>query len=244
MAIENIETQNEDIGQQSPHQMTHCNVTVICPNQSVIKLSSINCNEQISILKASLTDYIETCYISTYYFTQTYNNIPLNDYSEVGSALLEYLSNSDNNEVDGTDSLIELHLKIVYDTYDIKKTRYHLKRIKDILFNPPIISGGNRFQNNPTIKTADKVMEDIQNEEICYPTYDEILSTSETALSKFYEEALNRVGNSLSNIGVTASTFSKSVLTLTLSEWNPPPITRQLQGDLLYIQVYRKRNSF
>lgn len=272
--------------------LTHCNVIISCPSGEIITIPTVYCNELLSTLKLALVDYVEICYYSNYNFayltplsatdndpTNTnYQNCVLNDYTEVGQVVLESLNNNcASTKTSANHEYVELYLKIVNESYDVKKARMQVKRARDILLNPPTQIGNkdqaiylfnestnttkstskttsaaatattSKTTNTPTdISTTAAALEADQVE---FPTLEEIFGTGDVNLGTFYQETLHRLGSGgavkqgsaqgseVTASSAVASTLSQWVKSVSLSEFNPPPPTRQMQGDLVYIEV-------
>ena len=70
------------------------------------------------------------------------------------------------------------------------------------------------------------------------PTVKELLSPLE--LEEFFKETLLRVcaaGGSNSKSVVSFKTPGECIKSVCASGWNPPPLSRRAQGDLLYVEV-------
>lgn len=91
--------------------------------------------EMVLELREFLSEYVFTCFVTHYYFE--HKGRRLNDYTE-----LEELDLQDDPRIymrRGILSLFENDLCL--EKYDEKNARFHIRRVIEILTNPPVLSG-------------------------------------------------------------------------------------------------------
>ena len=284
----------------SEPNLTHCKVIITCPTGEIVNIPTVYCNELVSSLKLILIDYIETCFYSSYNFEYLYplsndstsSTSTLNEYQEIGQIVLESLTNnSPSTKVSANNEYVELYLKIVNESYDVKKARAQVKRLKDVLITPPNQIGSeltitnesvvnNKDISNNNLASTLAAVTSIEDKDL--PTLDTILPSNDIKLSDFYEETLHKLtshqpsrstnmngttntnanANGTNNNGVSKTNknknksktatlasssstnndansieFTSIIKSIILSNYNPPPSNRQLQGDLIYIEL-------
>ncbi len=88
--------------------------------------------EMVLELREFLTEHVYTCFFTNYYFE--HQSRRLNDYTEL--AELDFTSDSRIYMRPGMPVLV----KSLADKYDEKSARVHIKRVKDILGTPQLLS--------------------------------------------------------------------------------------------------------
>ena len=240
--LENVQV-NESAQEETQQQITHCNILITLPNQQTIKISAVSCNETLLNIKLSLQEYVEVCGYTSYNFAINYkglNENVYNEYTEITTLLFDYINTiTQRQETEEEINTSELPLVIKIEIMDGKKARTQIKRVKDILFNPPSQYG----TELPLANTNGKDELFIKApKNVIYPTNDNVSSTAEVSLGQFYEETLYRISGQRDDPAEVTSedlslVLAQCVPQLSLSDFNPPPPQRQLQGDLTYVQV-------
>ena len=239
--LENVQV-IESVEEETQQQITHCNIIITLPNQQTIKISAVSCNETLLNIKLSLQEYVEVCAYTSYNFAINYKGLDdnvYNEYTEVTTLLFDYINTITQRQTEEEINISELPLIIKIEVMDAKKARAQIKRVKDILFNPPSQYG----TELPLANTNEKEELFIKApKNVIYPTNDIVSSTAEVSLGQFYEETLYRISGQRDDPAEVTSEDLSFVLAhcvpqLSLSDFNPPPPQRQLQGDLTYVQV-------
>ena len=256
--IENHEEPNEatseDVADKEPNeqQLNYCNLVVKSPDGELIHLKSVSCNEQVSFLRTTLSNYIETCSLTNYNFELQYTPaktspaLVINDYTTISSIVIEYIDSlskeGSSNEFDL--DLIEIPLNLTHQLYDARRIREQVKRVHDILSSLPQFVDSSKPKSDNADQSVASAGADASLLPVVYPTNDLLLSTAEPKLSEFYDYSLHRIGwykGGESGDGAAPQASENPLAGLlsgvSLSNYNPPPGPRLLQGDLAYVEV-------
>lgn len=206
----------------------------------VIRLSAVALSDTILHLKSSLLELMETSCLTSYHFALTQlldsrgeplpidGDVVLFDHVEIGSFI-------------SSPSVARCVLELQLDSYDLKKVRVHLGRCMDVLMTPPQMTvkalsslrlGGGCKVDSDTVVDEGKVG--------LLPAAEE--HSLSVSLDAFYDEVLYRHCEVSSSSEELSAQHRKKLLTdhvrgFFASGWNPPPSSRKLQGDLLYVEV-------
>lgn len=210
-------------------------IFVVTPRGDRVKIPSVHSKENLgALVKQTLLEFIETATKTCYNFALEEEigeeagskTLVLTDYTEVGTIAQQ-----------GSNSTKTINLKMVKDFYDVKKVRAHLKRVKEVIAVPVSLRGS----TNEQVEEKKKA-ETSNTKALSLPSQEEIFSP--LTLGAFYKNVLLRVGGA--DTGATKTRppkLSDCICSICLSAWNPPPPTRQMQGDLLYIEVVSEHDG-
>lgn len=204
-----------------------------------IEISSVPSSETIAFVKHNLGEILETCSITSYRldFLQAIdkngdslvsNNIEAcNDYTELSSLLLP--------------SAEILEFSLVLESYDLKKIQLHIRKLKEVINDPPTISAKRLKAIQHSTHTETKKDDTPENKkDLSIPKLEEYLKPIQ--ISDFYNEIIYRVGNvdAVDNKAHSLADSDKPTLASILksvfaSGWNPPLPARKLQGISMII---------
>lgn len=227
-----------DQQQQQKDQMATENllsINIITPKGVVIELGMQSNVETPIVIKQYLLDVLDTSFYTSYVleWRNGASTVQLNDFIELKS----YFSSEKYTVAD------QISLHMVEVPYDVRSARLHLKRLLDIIRSPPVLrAAGSADSESPVDPHNSLSVESINiSEEKLEAAARSLPSTAEVfgdrfLLDKFYEKTLFQVAGDAPDNSV-ASLLSKSISSITLSGWNPPPPARKMYGDLVYFEV-------
>lgn len=204
-------------------------------------ISSVSVLETLTYVKQVLLAYVETCFFSNYSFVLSNTpEVALNDFTEISNLVPAPEEQMELTE----DGRPIIQLRIVPDLYDVKKIRQHIARVSEIIANPP----------SATVLTSlDEIDESIkaklQSKPATKATTLAQLPPGETVftsigLASLYAETVFRFNVPVAGDAYVANGFvsahgkpASCVSSVSVSNWNPAPAHRRMQGDLLYIEV-------
>ena len=212
------------------------------PLDVMIRLSAVSLSDTILHLKSSLLEVLETSCLTSYRFALIQlldsrgESLPIDgdavllDHVEIGSFI-------------ASASAARCVLELQLESYDLKKVRVHLGRCMDVLLNPPqmTIKALSSLRLGGGCKVDSEVDDGKVNELL--PSAAE--HSQPMSLDAFYDEVLHRhcvssrgdVCDSAQHRLVGKKLLTDHVRGFFASGWNPPPSSRKLQGDLLYVEV-------
>lgn len=269
------EVDEGDTNEEHTREIGICNIRVQTPHGKILRISHIACTENLSTVKMTLQDLLESCMLTQFNFALSFdvsdkateestskdnksNSITTyNEYTEIGTVLADYLSSplyTATSEI--SLEVSELSLKIVYSQYDLKSARTHVKRVRDLLANPPALLGGDNSDSRLTLPSdmtdaipvsEEMAAPDTAEDEslfVPYPPIDFFVQSSESKLQDFYEETLYKLGQRTVSDGGASSTLVTYASAITVSDFNPPPGPRKMQGDILYLMATFSEGTF
>lgn len=230
---------------------------VLSPSGAKILISPVSASEPVSFIKQALTDFQETAFYTSFNLTAIDDPSAgvLSDYAEISSFAKS-----------GSMTVVVMNME----EYDVKKARYHLKRVREVILAPPInkSTSNDSTGRTPSKTTKDKkgreknidsastraVEEEKGNQSEDMPditTFNNLLPPVEALslgngldFSNFYKEVLFRTGSVNSSLKQAVKLPSDTIKSLAVSGWNPPPPERKLQGDLMYIEAITEEGTF
>ena len=168
-----------------------------------------------------ILDSPDSCEITCFHLE--HDGKPLNDYVEVGAyaPLLTKLANN------------KLHsVQIVPDFYDERSAKLHVRRLRELLVNPPAhVTTTNLLSE---AKTGTKAALRIKS---ALATSGGPNKKNPFTLTGYYDN--NVVYTNKRQVG----SIQECVGNLGYSAWNPPPGNRRLFGDLFYLEVTTLENN-
>ncbi|KAK4895896.1 Intracellular distribution of mitochondria [Elasticomyces elasticus] len=181
--------------------------------------------EQIQDIRQSIVDQPHTFQYSCFHLE--YNNSRINDFIEL-SEIPDFPTKSSLE--DGTET--EPVFTLVEDPYTEAQARMHVVRVREL-----IGAAGNRVDYVSGVDAGGSLCEDV---EVQSPQ-----STAEKSANAKSEDDISYVeGYDLSAPGPISTLLAKprdpapkTVKSLSLSAWNPPPHHLRMRGHLLYLQA-------
>jgi len=215
------------------HVQVHIRIVsrVVGEEVEVIRLPAVAISDTVLHLKSSLLEILETSCITSYRFILSqlldsrgaslpiHRDNMLYDHAEIASFI-------------SSPSVVCCVLELVLDNYDLKKVHTHLRRCMEVLLNPPLLTV--KALSSLTLG-GKKVRKDDAKVELLPAA---AVHSQPVSLDVFYDEVLHRFAsddNSQRNVG--KKLLTDHVKGFFASGWNPPPSSRKLQGDLLYVEV-------
>eukprot|EP00605_Chrysophyceae_sp_TOSAG23-4_P002407 GSChrysophyteH1.ASY1.ANO1.2665.1 assembled CDS len=183
-------------------------------------------------IRNALQEVKEACYLTCYHFVsvndQGEDGEVLNDYMELGQYLLDPAQTA-------------LKLRVVADKYSIAKVRNHVSRCRDLLKYPNYMASGVNSNQEDELEDSTVAASGDVLAEVAAINVDDFLAAKSESLDDFYDELLARTGVPdpvcVSGTEREAPLPSELVRSICESGWNPVSAQRQIQGDLLYLEV-------
>jgi hypothetical protein len=213
-------------------------VKITLPNQTVVLIPTVYAGESLATFKQILLDYQE-CAAFTCYTLRLRSLVAADGTtSEVDVACNEFTELSTLLEPTTAVCLFEL----IPSEYNLKKVQDQLKRVNEILANPPSTKGAvsTSSKKNADVSNASRGTESKSAEQsTALPKADDLFKPIE--FSNFYGEVLYRTGNvekvAKSGRMPGSKPLAEAVRSVFASGWNAPPPQRKVRGDLLYVEV-------
>lgn len=210
-------------------------VKITLPDNTVVLIPGVYIGENLATFKQILLDYQE-CAAFTCYSLRLRSLIAADgSNSEVDIECNEFTELSTLLEPTTTACTFEL----VPGEYNLKKVQDQLKRVNEILANPPTTKGTVSTQPKKDDKAGRGADSKSTAQSAALPKTDDLFKPIE--FSNFYGEVLYRTGNvdkvSKSGRMPTSKPLADAVRSVFASGWNPVPPQRKVRGDLLYIEV-------
>lgn len=227
------EEEDEDEADASQLRQLPLEIIVVTPTGARVVVSSVSLSEPTSFVRQVLQEFQEVAPFTNYDIE--IDGKIVNDYVEIGHYA----------PVEEESSQLVLVMKPAL--YDIKKSRFQLKRARDIIAYPPLVKGAivdAADQNDGEVDDfakqsgAQKSKETCTKASICakLPKAEEIFASA--TLEGFFTQTMLRAGSPETTKAAAASKLpSDCVKSLSASGWNPPPPPRRAQGDLFYIEA-------
>ena len=178
-------------------------------------LQLFSSNDLILDIKQHLNDLPEACHITVFHIE--FNGVRLNDYFEISA--YPFLEADKFNTV-----------QVVEDYYDERSAKAHVRRVRELLVNPPAHITQNESayimeQDDaaPKSKKGKKADQQVDPDLVC---------VKDINLSE-YNDMLKTNHGSRNQEGKVV----ECVRHVNYSAWNPPPGNRRLRGDLVYFEV-------
>ncbi len=220
------------------------NIQVELPTGVVLTLPNVHKGEVGLWLKQALSEYPEACFYTSYslVFKGAEPRLEVNDFVEL-------------SEYPETLLYEGVQLQMVLEDYDIRRVRQHVRRFKELLMYPPVISPTTAPATTAPVSTEAGGATAITSTSTSTPTEAEEKNGGEKEMTKKeVEDMLNRLPKVDLPIKVSLDKLYPTVLgpsaapakefqvptclqSLNYSGWNPPPAGRKLLGDLLYLEV-------
>lgn len=222
-----ITQEEEGDGAASQIRLQPLEISVSTPDGTKVQVFTVNYNEPPSFIRQALQEFQETAPFTNYDFEIDGNVI--NDYIEIG----QYVPQTDTTQC--------LSLVMRPANYDIKKSRFQLRRVRDLIAYPPTVKGvistsvGAESEEKAENVTVMKKNEKAPSLVSKFPKADEIFAPA--TLESFFNNTMLRAGSIDSPVVGAAKLPSECVKSLSASGWNPPPASRRAQGDLFYIEA-------
>ena len=219
--------EEEDDAAASQVRQTPPVISVYTPDGIKVQIFTVNNNEPPSFIRQALQEFQETAAFSHYDFEIDGNVI--NDFIEIG------------NHVQQDEQGETLQLVMKPANYDIKTSRFQLKRVRDMIAYPPTVKGvsadivatesDETAHKGDVAKKLDKAASLISK----FPKADKIFAPA--TLESFFNNTMLGAGSVDAPVVGEAKLLSECVKSLSASGWNPPPPSRRAQGDLFYIEA-------
>jgi hypothetical protein len=238
---ENVEEKTENENEESQEQLPMANFLIMTPTGEAIPLNYVSLIENISSLKQSLSEFLETCGYTNYsleYRPEGGEISTLSDYAELNGYFGEQVGQT-------------LTLHMVPQLYDAKSARAHVKRTREILSYPPQLKGVPSKVKEPKAEPAsseapeevkeaslEEMKANIERVKAALPTDGDIFSAQSVSLKDYYQEVLYRVSANPDTPALASHSPADSIRSIFFSGWNPPPPPRKLRGDLFYLEVH------
>ena len=220
--MESEQVGNTEIQNESSIAELH-NILVVTPDADKLLIRSVSNTEPIIFVKQTLAEYVETCHITAYSLLldgiDSGEPVCLTDFTEADT-LTQLIPSGETYPT----------IRMKLDLYDIKKARAHVKRLNELITNPPTARGSQLLRRESD--NADDSVRVLSDEDVLasLPTMEDMLS--DALLGSFYKETLFRVSTFAPGdapTGASTKSPSQCILSATLSAWNPPPPHRRLQ---------------
>lgn len=213
-------------------------VKIALPNKTIVLIPSMYIGESLASFKQVLLEYQE-CAAFTCYTLHLRSLVAADgSNSEVDVMCNEFTELSTLVEPTTVTCVFDL----IPGEYNLKKVQDQLKRVNDMMVNPPSTKGAiptstkKSAEPAATGRNADSKTEDKSP---ALPKADDLFKPIE--FSSFYGEVLYRTGSAeavaKSGRMPGSKPLAEAVRSVFASGWNPPPPQRKLRGDLLYIEV-------
>ncbi len=209
-------------------------IDVCLPDGSTVSMGPVGTNETLSSVKQSFFEFQETAFVTSCRLLLR-ETIDKDGYVLPNSVECnEFLELSHYVQTSARKCIVDL----VHEDYDVKKARFHVKRVREAILFPPQQSFGslnadNKEDEEDAAATAgESVARTNEKIKSALPKFEALVADFDLGI--FYQEALLRTGK---DGGGNSKALSDVVKSVTLSGWNPPPPIRKMQGDLLYIEV-------
>lgn len=216
-----------------PEQMiVICKFDIVLPDMSHTIPYECTSENTIYDIRQYLYDVVGTCHITNYHFeTDGIDNndrIQLNDFVELSQ--YPVLCNNGVSNVNQSINDITAHkLYVVYDMYDERTAKLHIKRIREIILNPPVTTIESDNTTNDT-KSDTSLLESRQIE--LDGSVDDAVQITDLLTDKQYKAM--ELHEQLQSI--------QCIYSIQLSLYNPPGTQAKLRGDLLYLTVHTLEN--
>jgi len=181
-------------------------------------------------LKQFLLECPETCEFTCYHLFHPNTQTVLNDYVE----LIEYpqLYNESSQL-----------LRIMPEFYDERASRIHVRRLRELLVNPPAHVVSSFI---PMIDHLAEINKKSKRSKGNKGNADLSLTATQLSHRKEDEFAINEYFDELWKVGGSHKRepiINECVRNINFSAWNPPPGNRKLRGDLLYLEINTIENN-
>lgn len=211
-------------------------LNIITPDETIVRLKNVGINEVFTTIKQTLYELVETAYYTNYSFAIKPDLNDLNDVNDIN--LMNYVRINEYSEISYyiSSSISVLTIFMILDDYDVKTARLHVKKLREFIANPPTIRGSDVSSNRIDDSVKEAMNKELHEEKLKVIFDLEKLSKS-PHLKDFYQEILMRTGAvHVENIQ-NASILSNMMKSMIFSGYNPPSSSRQLVGDLFYLDI-------
>lgn len=220
-----------DAQEETEQVLQQVEIEVCLPDGRSLDIGLITTNETLGSIKQTLIEFQETAFLTSFSLklrecinSEGYVLPTAADHSEA-LELSQYLHASVKKCV----------LDLIYDDYDVKKARVHVKRTREAILSPPTVSfnQADKETTEESEKPKESALQTKEKISSLLPKVDSLLAPLD--LGSFYNEVVLRSGKAVDS--ASSKVLSDVIKSVTLSGWNPPPPARRMQGDLLYVEV-------
>jgi hypothetical protein len=217
-----------DVSQNNPDSEPQTiEVEVITPTGIAVNIGPINIVENFIHIKQTLNEYFETCLYTNIKFElhQNGTSIILNDFTDIASSLPK-----NNGE--------KLTLRMILEDYDMKSSKLHVKRVRELLQFPPQMKATANELSKDTTEQREKISVPVAK---VLPHENVIFGTETQNLESYYNQVLYQVSSS--EKFESSENLTSIVRSISFSGWNSPPSYRKIQGDLYYLEVHTSTDT-
>lgn len=223
LADATIVDESKILGEEWPEIV---DLVINLPSKNSIVLPSVSTSDTLNALRQTLCDFQETAFLTAFKWSlakledSTGNDIPheegeVNDFTELAALVKP--------------GVRKVVLEAIHDTYDLKKVRTHVKRLRDTINSTFLLSAS---PSNQTPATEEEPIE--KKKENTIPKVDSLSEVPQ--LGSYFSESFQVAGKDFPQT-IQKSALTGAVKGVFLSGWNPAPATRRIQGDLAYVEV-------
>lgn len=220
-------------GEEIPQEETNVTVDVkiIVSKGKEIILPQVHTGETVHAIKQVLADFQETAVYTAFHLVvkhvvdtekqkHEYTGSDYGDYTVIGNFL------EANSK--------ELVFTIQFDTYDVKKVKFHVDRLRDVCNRSHIPSGITKKTSDEEPATNDDAPKKAESKFV--PKLEDVVDS--VKLDKYFKEVLCLDNNKTAfNPDFDKLPLKNVIKSVYMSGWNPVPAQRKLQGDLMYLEV-------
>jgi len=225
--VTNIE-ENKALAEEWPETV---DLVVNLPSKASIFLPSVSSAETLNALRQALADFQETAFITAFKWsvvkfedgegnTIASDPVDCNDYTEI-SALLK-------------PQVRKVVLEVVPDSYDVKKVRLHVKRLRDTINRPYLVAASPKDEISPATDAEEETTVAKKKSDNALPKVESLLESAQ--LGNYFNESFQVSGKDFPQ-SIQKPTLTSAIKGVFLSGWNPAPAARRIQGDLAYVEV-------
>ena len=205
------------------------NISIISPTGEIIDMGPQPNSDTVSPIKIFLAEILETSFYTNYSFEYRDSNgnriIKLNEYVE----LKTYFPNYDHTSQE------KILLHMVLSPYDVRTTRAHMKRLHEIIKTVPP-KRNRQIAVTPNEENLNTNKKNISENKSDLLKLEDVID-EKFEFKNFYQHTLIQLTPQNT---IKPLLLRENILEVSVSGWNPPPPSRKLAGDLLYIQVITK----